>query len=80
MGQRGPPVILKVVSAVIEGKPDSGTGSIKKEASQTRDLCVAKNATRRAARPDPSLRKNRLLGMTIEYIGKPWPHSLMLLT
>jgi hypothetical protein len=36
----------------------------KEEASQTRDYCVAKNATHRAARPDPSLRKKRLLGMT----------------
>ena len=36
----------------------------EKEASQTRDYCVAKNATLRTARPDPSLRKNRLLGMT----------------
>jgi hypothetical protein len=36
-----------------------------KEASQTRDYCVAKNATHRAARPDPSLRKKRLLRMTI---------------
>jgi hypothetical protein len=32
-----------------------------KEASQTRDYWVAKNATLRAARPDPSLRKERLL-------------------
>src|ERR1035438_8809322 len=37
-----------------------------KEASQTRDYCVAKNATHRAARPDPSLRKERLLRMTIK--------------
>src|ERR1700678_2692244 len=37
---------------------------INMEASQTRDYCVAKNATRRAARPDPSLRKKRALGMT----------------
>jgi hypothetical protein len=37
-----------------------------KEASQTRDYCVAKNATLRAARPDSSLRKERLLGMTIK--------------
>jgi len=36
----------------------------EKEASQTRDFCVAKDATLRAARPDPSLRKNRLLRMT----------------
>src|SRR2546421_3880397 len=32
-----------------------------KLASQTRDYCVARNATLRAARPDPSLRKERLL-------------------
>jgi hypothetical protein len=37
-----------------------------KEASQTRDGCVAKNATLRAARPDSSLRKERWLGMTIK--------------
>ena len=35
-----------------------------KEAGQTRDYCVAKNATQRAARPDSSPRKERLLGMT----------------
>jgi len=39
-------------------------GSTFEEASQTRDYCVAKSATHRAARPDPSLRKKRLLGMT----------------
>jgi hypothetical protein len=45
-----------------------------KEASQTRDYCVAKSATRRAARPDSlgklgtgsSPRKKRLLRMTIK--------------
>jgi hypothetical protein len=37
-----------------------------KEASQTRDYSVAKNAAVRAARPDPSLRKSGLLGMTIK--------------
>jgi hypothetical protein len=36
------------------------------EASQTRDYWVAKHATLRAARPDPSLRKERLLGMTAQ--------------
>ncbi len=35
------------------------------EASQTRDYWVAKNAILRAARPDSSLRKERLFGMTI---------------
>jgi len=53
----------------------------EKEASQTRHLCVAKGAMRAhpvtpkagvpgtpvgAARPDPSLRKSGLLGMTIK--------------
>jgi hypothetical protein len=37
-----------------------------REASQTRDYCVAKGAMRRAARPDPSLRRGRLFRMTIE--------------
>jgi len=32
-----------------------------KEASQMRDYGVARNATRCAPRPDPSLRKERLL-------------------
>jgi len=36
------------------------------EASQTRGYCVAKCATHRAARSDPSLRKERLFGMTSE--------------
>jgi hypothetical protein len=35
-----------------------------KEASPARGYCAAKNATRRTARPDPSPRKERLLGMT----------------
>jgi len=37
-----------------------------KEAGQTREYRVAKYATHGAARPDPSLRKERLLGMTIK--------------
>jgi len=37
-----------------------------KEASEAHDYCVARNATLRAARPDPSLRKERLLRMTIK--------------
>ena len=36
------------------------------EASRTRDYCVAKYATLRAARSDPSLRNERLFGMTSE--------------
>jgi hypothetical protein len=50
-----------------------------KEASQTRDYCVAKNAIHRAARPDPALRKERLLRMTIKlhhYLeGDARPHT-----
>jgi hypothetical protein len=42
-----------------------------KEASQARDYCVAKNAPHRAARPDPSRRKKRLLGMTIKLSHYP---------
>jgi hypothetical protein len=37
-----------------------------REASQTRAYYAAKNATPRAARPDPSLRKERLFRMTIK--------------
>jgi hypothetical protein len=37
-----------------------------KEARQARDCCVAKCATHGAVRPDPSLRNERLLGMTID--------------
>ena len=37
-----------------------------REASQTRDHGVAKNATLRAARLDSSWRKERLFGMTIK--------------
>jgi hypothetical protein len=42
-----------------------------REASQPRDYCIAKYATHRAARPDPSLRKERLLGMTIKLSHYP---------
>jgi len=41
-------------------------GQFEEEARQTRDSGVAKNATLRAARPDPSLRKSGLLRMTIK--------------
>jgi hypothetical protein len=41
-----------------------GSSAVSKDASQTRDCCVARDATLRAARPDPSLRKNRLFRMT----------------
>jgi hypothetical protein len=40
-----------------------GSG-VDRDASQTRDYCVAKSATQRAARLDPWLRKKRLLRMT----------------
>jgi hypothetical protein len=43
-------------------------GQFDKEASQTRDYCVAKSATHRTARPDPSPRKKPLLRMTIKLI------------
>jgi len=38
----------------------------EREAIQARDYCVAKDATLRTDRPDPSLRKRGLLGMTIK--------------
>ena len=41
------------------------TSKASKEASQTRDYCVAKSATPRAPRPDASPRKERLFRMTI---------------
>src|SRR5579872_2256759 len=47
--------------------PDACPVDGDREASQTRDYCVAKYATHRAARPDPSLRKERLLGMTVKF-------------
>src|SRR5580698_2889883 len=42
-----------------------------KGASQTRDYCVAKSATHRAARPDPSRRKQRLLGNDKRTLRRP---------
>jgi hypothetical protein len=42
-----------------------------REASQTRDSYVARNATLRAARPDSSLRIERLFGMTKEMLSLP---------
>src|SRR5580658_2096112 len=50
-----------------------------KEASQTRDYCVAKYATHRAARLDPSLRKERLLGMTVKLSYYPDPAQFAVL-
>ena len=54
--------------------PDACPVDGNREASQTRGCCVARCATLRlrsgqaprAARADPSLRKERLLGMTIK--------------
>ena len=46
------------------GFPFKAVVQFGREASQMRDYCVAKNATHRAARPDPSLRKERWLRMT----------------
>ena len=47
-----------------------------REASQTRGYCVAKNATHRAARPDPSPRKVRLFRMTIDkWRRRNWPKT-----
>ncbi len=37
---------------------------LARKRAKTRDYCVAKDATQSAARPDPSLRRKRLLGMT----------------
>jgi len=51
-------------------------GQVDMEASQTREYCVAKNATLRAARPDSSRRKERLFGMTIHLsagASDQWP-------
>ena len=45
------------------------------EASQTRDYSVAQRATVRAARPDPSLRKERSFGMTNQ--TAPLPEVLL---
>jgi hypothetical protein len=44
-----------------------------REASQARDYCVATCATHCAARPDPSPRKERSLGMTIKLSHYPSP-------
>ncbi|MGA9706219.1 MAG: hypothetical protein WBQ87_00905, partial [Candidatus Sulfotelmatobacter sp.] len=41
-------------------------GFDKEAEPNARDYCVAKNATQRAARPGPSLRKERLFRMTIK--------------
>ena len=39
--------------------------------SQTREYCVATNATHRADRPDSSLREERWFGMTIDLSVTP---------
>jgi hypothetical protein len=43
------------------GEEEAVSRQFNKEASQTRDYCVAEKAMLGAARPDPSLRKERLL-------------------
>jgi hypothetical protein len=48
-------------------------GLLGKQASQARDSGVAKGATHRAARADPSLRKKRLLEMTTSLISRRSP-------
>src|ERR1035438_2222319 len=58
--------------------PRTAAVAFEEEASQTRDYCVAKNATRRAARPDPSLRKKRLFRMTIRLMT--WTRILLVVT
>ena len=55
------------LSDTLETRQDAGFSVVVQfgeEASQTRDYCAARNAALRAARPDPSLRKERLLRMT----------------
>jgi len=77
-------VTLSHCSAVIEIRsafdPENKTrpkvvAQFDREESQTRDDCVAKYATHRAARPDPSLRKGRLLGMTVALSHYPAQRS-----
>jgi len=58
-------VNVEFCGRTVEGK-SWVVGQFDTEASQTRDYCVAKNATHRAARLDPSLGKERLLRMTIK--------------
>lgn len=41
-----------------------------KDASQTRDLSVTKNVPVRAARPDSSLREERLFRMTMKILER----------
>src|SRR5580692_4009651 len=53
------------------GTRQSDSLTSTKEASQTRDYCVAKSATHRAARPDPSRRKQRLLGNDKRTLRRP---------
>ncbi|MGA8491526.1 MAG: AMP-binding protein [Terriglobales bacterium] len=57
---------------------NNGVAQFDKEASQTRDYCLAKNAMLREARPDSSRRKERLFGMTPTqtYVIRSKPHPL----
>jgi hypothetical protein len=56
------------------GQSQYGTVVVQfdKEASQARSYCGAKVAPQRAARPDPSLRKERLLRMTTKLHHYLW--------
>jgi hypothetical protein len=64
-------VPLRLLGRAGIGVRGMGVGAVDKEASQTRVYCVAQNATHRAARPDPSLRKERLLRMTRKLLLVP---------
>jgi hypothetical protein len=78
------PHILATSNSLAKPRLARVVGQFDKEASQTRDYCVAENssvafalsgqaATKRAARPDPSLRKKRWFRMTgklTHYPGK----------
>jgi hypothetical protein len=60
---------MRLSIGVLEAIKSSVVVRFDKEASQTRDYCIAaflnkSCATQRAVRPDPARRKERLLGMT----------------
>jgi hypothetical protein len=55
------------VSPVLASPPlATVVAQFEMDVSRTRDCCVAKNATLRAARLDPSRREKRLFRMTIK--------------
>ena len=57
---------------------DASDPALPEDASRTHDYSVAKNATVRAARPDPSLRKSGLLRIRMELISQRWESGLVL--